>query len=348
MEIKQTGLLVRPPNIKDYIAGANTGIIYEERIADGNWLDFLPTGEKQYAVGFDSMSCVSFSALNSLEAQFAWLIKNKKLSVAQMNFLSENGYLDADGKVNFSDRFTAIMSGTMRNGNYFTNVWDSIRRDGLLPERDFPMGGNNWDEYHDKTKITEAMKAKAKKILEHFLFQYEWVFYSEDPTFNDPKYNAAASALKQAPIQIGMPMPASHAIIAYRLVYKKEIHTFDQYPDFKFQLNNNGDPWNGLIHFAMKGLVTPKKEQAVMFNFTKKLFSGMTDPEVRTLQQFLNTDPETAVAKIGIGSKGKESDYFGALTTKAVKRFQTKYGLVSDGIFGKLSIAKAVEVQKKN
>ncbi len=61
------------------------------------------------------------------------------------------------------------------------------------------------------------------------------------------------------------------------------------------------------------------------------LYVGMNSPEVKQLQQLLNTDRTTALAKSGNGSTGKETDYFGPLTEKAVERFQTEYKIVSSG-----------------
>ncbi|TSC62652.1 MAG: hypothetical protein Greene041614_314 [Parcubacteria group bacterium Greene0416_14] len=65
--------------------------------------------------------------------------------------------------------------------------------------------------------------------------------------------------------------------------------------------------------------------------FTKNLGPGVTSPDVKRLQQLLNFDPDTRIAESGVGSSGHESGYYGALTVAAVQKFQTKYGLVSEG-----------------
>ncbi|NTV44156.1 MAG: peptidoglycan-binding protein [Candidatus Yonathbacteria bacterium] len=56
--------------------------------------------------------------------------------------------------------------------------------------------------------------------------------------------------------------------------------------------------------------------------FTKNLKSGITDPEVKTLQTLLNNDIRTRLTDEGPGSPGHETNYFGALTTRAVILFQ--------------------------
>ncbi|MBU2597318.1 MAG: peptidoglycan-binding protein [Planctomycetes bacterium] len=86
--------------------------------------------------------------------------------------------------------------------------------------------------------------------------------------------------------------------------------------------------------------------------FNVDLYLGIRHADVKRLQQLLNSDPDTCLVKDGVGSPGNETDYFGSLTEKAVKKFQKKYGIVSSGApqttgygcVGRKTRAKLVEV----
>ena len=58
--------------------------------------------------------------------------------------------------------------------------------------------------------------------------------------------------------------------------------------------------------------------------FERDLFYGQTSEEVRALQEFLAKDPS-------IYPEGLATGFFGALTEKAVQRFQEKHSIVSSG-----------------
>lgn len=65
--------------------------------------------------------------------------------------------------------------------------------------------------------------------------------------------------------------------------------------------------------------------------FNRDLYLNIKHADVKRLQRLLNLDPDTQLVKSGIGSPGHETDYYGPLTEKAVKKFQKKYGIVSSG-----------------
>ncbi len=89
--------------------------------------------------------------------------------------------------------------------------------------------------------------------------------------------------------------------------------------------------------------------------FTKYLQYKQTNVDIKRLQIFLNADPDTRIANSGVGSPGKETNYFGILTYKAVIKFQEKYakdilapwGFVKGtGYVGKTTLAKINELMK--
>lgn len=325
--IPRGGLIVRGPIGSDYIAGAATGILYDERMPGSDWSAYRPIGEHQSAATFDSMSCTNFSALNVIETQLNYLLANNLLPADFLTFLQKNGYMGSDGKPNFSDRYVAIMSGTTEKGNYLAAVWDAIRKFGLIPENMLPFGGSSTKEYLSPSAVTDDMIKLGRQVLYYLNFQYEWVMGEDGPTLSQ--------ALKQSPLQITIPSPIPYHAIELLSANNmpKSYTTFDSYDPFLIERTSDVG-----ISYALKGYVSPIKHAPFSYVFTVDLSLGMTHPDVIQLQRFLNTDPDTLVAMSGAGSIGKETTYFGSATRAAVMRFQTKYGLVPvAGYFGHIS-----------
>lgn len=67
---------------------------------------------------------------------------------------------------------------------------------------------------------------------------------------------------------------------------------------------------------------------------TRALQSGSVGNDVKILQQWLNSDPDTQITKSGAGSPGFETTKFGPATVSAVQKFQLKYGLLRRGAAG--------------
>ena len=162
----------------DWLGGT---IPYEVRNPTGDWTIFLPPGEWQTNHIVDTMACVTFSALNSVEVQYRLLTGTHR---------------------EFSDRFTAKMSGTTINGNYLYRVADSIRKDGLVDDAEWPIPvGYTWDKYYEE--IPQFIKDKGPKFLQEFDVAYEWIDFNRESLI----YH-----LKHAPIQVTIP---GHAVLAF-------------------------------------------------------------------------------------------------------------------------------------
>ena len=69
---------------------------------------------------------------------------------------------------------------------------------------------------------------------------------------------------------------------------------------------------------------SPFKASAT-FSFTNTLKYGMTSPEIKELQKFLNANG-FIIATQGAGSLGHETTFFGAKTKQAIILFQKAQG----------------------
>lgn len=175
----------------DFLAGS---LSFEERNPSGDWTPFLPPGEYQANHNADTMACVSFSALNSIETQLKFLTGTSP---------------------EFSDRFTAKMSGTTSQGNYLYKVADSIRKDGIVLESEYPAPQNfTWETYYSDIPADVKSKAKVYKVA------YEWIDVTKDSLIHH---------LKHAPIQVTIP---GHAVLGF--FSNKQVNKyFDSYAPFQ-------------------------------------------------------------------------------------------------------------------
>lgn len=255
--MKQSGFLYKF-DPRDYVLGVNSPLSGEEINTSGDWIAWKPSDEKQSDFSFDTMSCTTFSGTSDLETLFNFYLDKGMLSDEQIKFAKDNGYIE-NGKFNFSDRFSAIVNGTMPNGNYFPNVWDSFRKDGVIPEKDLPFSGKNQAEYLDKKLVTQAMRDKAQKFLEVMIekdatgykLNYEWVPVTTGIELSN--------ALKQAPIQVAVTAEnPRHAIMLLRMDTE-----FESYKPFT-------RPRNRTIAYALKPVIKLKKKVVSKWKYFKE------------------------------------------------------------------------------
>lgn len=76
---------------------------------------------------------------------------------------------------------------------------------------------------------------------------------------------------------------------------------------------------------------TPAVPAVPAYIFTRPIAAGVSSSDVKALQRILNGDPDTLIASSGAGSPGKETNYFGPATKKAIQKFQQKHGLAEPG-----------------
>lgn len=136
---------------------------------------YLPTGELQFGLE-DFMDCASRGPLNILETKFNWLLTNHKLAPHNEQWLRDNGYLDENGSVSFSDRFIAVTSGTGRGGNSLKEPLQAIHENGLIPKKLLPASPDmTFDDYHDQSKITPQLIYLGQQFKSRFNINYDQV-----------------------------------------------------------------------------------------------------------------------------------------------------------------------------
>jgi hypothetical protein len=342
-----TGVIDVDPDPSDWIAGGETGIDPTILLEDGQYDDYLPDEEPQsfyFPSKFDTQSCVTFSATNNIETLITLLWAQGKLSKRQTDFLRTEGYINPQtGKVNFSDRFTARVSGTTQDGNSLARVGDSIRRDhGLVPESDWPMP--DWNTLKGKSQdeiwqiymapIPPEVYAKGRRFLEVFKINYQWVILVGEQT--TPAI--IREILKQGPFQIsskvcsgwssnnsmppirGCGCGSGHATLVYGYKdYKGTQATklFDHYKSFRKLLAEDYCIYRG-IQYAVSENTTPAIVP-INYTFTKQLRYGMpASDEVNRLQK--------ALQDLGHMTRGVFGPY-GPQTRAALGAFQTKHGI---------------------
>lgn len=338
-EGQNTGVLVMAPRPSDFKAGGESGISFETRLQDGNWNVHRPFVEKQKFGIWETNACVTFSDLNCIETQIRWMLANNKIPPDHLKMLQEAGYLQDYGnglEVNLSDRFTAKMSGTTKDGNTLQAVVDSVRNDGAAAQgswdytQDQGTTFKTWDTFWADFYVTPTpdVIAKAKLFLQVFDIAYEWVYIINSPLFPNSPLSYIKKHLQHAPIQVltavgsdwntGNPLAAcgcqvAHATMVYNVDDLNQFQIMDHYAPFQKTFSSNY-----CIPYALKIVVTPKVSlPAPMkpgFTINKTLTFGMRDPQVQNLQDILKY--------LGYFKLANTTDYYGSYTQQAVYAFQ--------------------------
>lgn len=347
---QNTGVIEVKPLLTDFIAGAETGVVEIVRNASGNWIANEPPGEWQRDMTslFETDACVSFSADDQLETCGDFDIAAGRWPATFVTWLKTNGYFNANGTLNFSDRFTAKMSGTTTAGNSLPAVWASIAKNGLVPETSWPFPlsemtneqTTDWNIYYgdvpaDVVALGQEFLAQLK--LNGLQIAYEWVVSSGQGTTEE----LLKEALTIAPLQIatavcapwntaapinGCGPGAQHATMLANIDASGIYDILDHYVPFQKQL---GKDYN--ISYAMRGVIQSivVPPTAFHYTFTKQLtFNGTSnDPvELKALQTALQTliSPATGKTYMKVGVFGP----FGPQTKAAYAQFETDHGIV--------------------
>lgn len=313
-DIPKESVIIDELDPRTWIAGAESGVPYKELLQAPDWSPFMPTYENQIRDGFDAVSCVTYQGLSSLEFQLERMRQRGLLRKEILDFFIDNGYIDSNNKINFSDRFSSIMSGTTWHGNNMTNPMDSFRRDGVIPEKMLPYpdltqfkdadGRITRDYecfkfYSNPAVITQEMKDLGKKFLKFFDIRYEVVYYNNMAPLN---LNVIRYHLKHAPLSFAAPVAsgeggdsvipgvgcgAGHARLIYRDMPEDQWHTI--FDSFARATKKLGRDW--CIPYVYKMVITTRNAPVVpdkfTHNFLVKLTPGDKNNEVIALQRTL-------------------------------------------------------------
>lgn len=211
--LKNYGLRIESEaRVKDWIMGG-VSAIEPVILVEKGWGDYLPVKEVQRNKYFDSMSCVTFSALNCLE------ILHKRLY---------------EEEVNWSDRWTARVSGTNEKGNYLSTVADTIRTRGLVLEDVWSFGDfKSWKEYMTDPPI--EFDDFGEEFLQHYEIRWEWVLTRDVKDLKD--------ILQTAPLQVTGFAWEEPVDGIYKRTTRKANHAFTLY-DY-----NDGEYWLIYDHY---------------------------------------------------------------------------------------------------
>lgn len=339
--LQNTGVIEQAPSLSAWIAGLESGIAYQEMNPGGEWDPWLPGGEQQFGVYFDSMNCTNYSGTNTLETQLNFLIARNLVYGEALKFLRDNGYFDNDGKVETSDRFAGHTSGTTPQGNTLERIWNAYRYFGLVPQKlwDFPYAQKNpvfdWDDYY--AKPPQQLFALGKLFLKYFEIKWEWVAMFQ--TERTP-LEAIEKHVKQAPLQGAHPTcppwhtaaiiqpcgrtQSTHATMVHGLVKDSHVKDYDSYNPWQKKL-----ALNYVIPWLVKGIIYQKPPQqpqpqppAFRYHWSNVMLYGQRSEDIKALQQALKVEGLFPAAVQTTG-------YYGNITTTAVYKFQTRYKVAS-------------------
>lgn len=236
------------------------------------------------------------------------------------------------------------------SGTDMRSIFKSITKAGPL---DFEMLANDVTldkQTYAHPAITTAMKLSASKysgdgygFIQDLSFNGIKQFIADhgpsilllrvgEEWWTSPSGQGSWNESDILPIRIPNPAVSGHFVVA---------HSYDE--NHVYFLNSWSDAWGRKGHgYFGKEYMPYIFDMGALFPliFKKDLQKGMTDADVKKLQQVLNKNPKTQVALTGPGSPGNETEYFGSLTFEAVKKFQTLNGVPNTGYVGPLTRAK--------
>ena len=231
--IKNTGLNLelekQQQSQEDWVFGAESPVCLVT-IPEDERQNCLPVGEIQKGLE-DMMDCATRGPINILETKFTYRLIQNRFYPANRVWLEENGYI-VNERIQFSDAFIAIKSGTTRSGNSLIAPLKAIHDFGLIPKRRLPLESTmTFDQYHDPNRITPEMEALGAEFKRRFPINYERVYEPEfENLLNGDLLDAAGYAWPD-PVDGEYPRTNNQPNHAFMLYKNPKYHAFDNYLD---------------------------------------------------------------------------------------------------------------------
>lgn len=202
--------------------------------------EYLPIGEEQFDAFTDFNDCASRSPVNHAEALFTYHYEHN-MKLDNKKWLEQKGYIQ-NGKVAFSDRFIAVLSGTTHSGNSLKAPLQAIHSKGLIPKKLLPKEDwMKWEDYY--APISQELIDLGQEFLKRFTINYEQVEVRHfSDVLPDDCVGVAAHAWEK-PIDGVYPKSNgtfNHAFLLYDL---PKFQAFDNYREFNPETGtmNTGD-----------------------------------------------------------------------------------------------------------
>lgn len=279
--------------------GGISGLSKEILRPDRNYKQFLPKIEYQNNAGFDRMACVTYSAWNVIETLF------------KVKF---------DKEMNFSDRFTAKLSGTTIYGNNFYDVAQSISKlHGGVPEDRWPDDAKNWAEYYKE--VADEVVRLGKELFPHWSIGYEFVWDTIDKLWD---------ALQYGPLQVGIfaygpevngiqqriETQGNHAVMLMNAEYGVYWEIFDHYARETRKLAWDTRFWGALRYDVNKNIPKPP----VMYKFKEDTMyfvaEGLGEEFAFIAGKLRKDDPNKMSRQIAYRSKGSIQGRYETISLK--------------------------------
>lgn len=214
-------------------------------------------------------------------------------------------------------------SGPVLTGTYNGGAFSLPMNSSVID----PYKGDFTGAYHSYAKPHTSAKTGAFVVL-------RTSSVGQTPLPSPAPTPTPTPAPNPAPVAVQTPPPAPAPNLAPAPSSSGSGASGSSGPSIGYGAVNSGSGGSGMGYTGMNQVQTPlptqgtavpiKKPVAPAFVFKRTLTIGAQGEDVRQLQIFLNNQG-FPVARAGVGSKGKESTYFGRATFLAVKVFQEKY-----------------------